>query len=206
LGAGGAPPPPARAAALGRPRYPRAGRRRWPGIPCHKRFAILHPRSERGLRRSIERHDPLLATLAEHTDDAIAQVDVIDPQAHELAQPEPGRIEQLEDRSIAASKWVGRIGHVEQARDLPFAEVRRQPLFAARRADESGRIAVELPLAAQVAAERADRRQLAGRARTRVAARVQIAHERADVQVIEIRRMQIGLPSIEMGGQEAEEL
>mgnify|MGYP003439923449 CR=1 FL=1 len=72
-----------------------------------------------------------------------------------------------------------------------FSEVRGQALLALRRADEPGRIAFEDALAAKVAAERANRGQLARGRRPRVAAPVQVAEELADAQVVNIGHRQL---------------
>ncbi len=93
------------------------------------------------------------------------RVDVVEVEPDQLAQAQPRRVEQLQDRAVAAAERQRRVGHLEQLRHLRLAEVRREALLALRRADERRRIALDHALAPQVAAERPDRRELSRRRR-----------------------------------------
>ena len=126
---------------------------------------------------SVERHEPLLAALAAHAHDPARQVDVLEIEIDELAQPQSRRVEQLEDRAIAPPGDGRRVRRREQPLHLVDGQVRGQRLLLARRADERGRIVGEQLLAHEVARERAQRRQPARARRAAVAAIVQRRQE-----------------------------
>ena len=94
-------------------------------------FSIPQPRPKRCLCRSIEWHDPFLATLAEDADDAAAQVHILESEPDELAEPKPGCVEQFEDRAVAAPERRRRVRHVEQPRHFRLCEMRRQAVLRA---------------------------------------------------------------------------
>ena len=52
-------------------------------------------------RGGAERHPPHLSALAQHRDEARRPIDVIEVEAHELRHPQPGGVQQLEQRGIA---------------------------------------------------------------------------------------------------------
>ena len=60
----------------------------------------VQPGAQRLPRRRIEWDEPLLASLPHHAHDARAEVDVLHVEADQLAQPEPGCVEQLEDPAV----------------------------------------------------------------------------------------------------------
>src|SRR5262245_44036426 len=55
--------------------------------PRRDRVAILQVLPNRPCRARIERHDPLLAALAEHPHHLRAQIHVVDVETRELAEP-----------------------------------------------------------------------------------------------------------------------
>ena len=88
-----------------------------PGRACRTYAATA---SHAGL---AEREPADLRTLAEHGDRAAAQVDGVDVEAAALAHPEPGAVEQLEQREVAratagivARSDVGRLGGAVEQR------------------------------------------------------------------------------------------
>ena len=166
---------PAAARPVPRPRVPS---RRVPRLGSADLFPVLQPRTNRRFGGSIERDDPLLAALSEHAHDPAAQIDVLEAESDELAQPQSRRVEQLQDRPVAAAERRRDVRHLEQPRHLRFTEMRRQALLAPRRADERRRVAVDRPFTPQVPAERPDRRELARRRRARVARACECRRER----------------------------
>src|SRR4051812_26253333 len=81
-------------AAAGQPPAARVDEQR---IRLGDRSARLQPRAQARRRLLIERYDPLLAPLPHHAHHASRQVDVLEIETHELAQPDARRVEQLED-------------------------------------------------------------------------------------------------------------
>jgi hypothetical protein len=81
-----------------------------------------------------------------------------------------------------------------------------QPLLALRCADQRRRVVLEHPLAPQIAAEAANRGQLACRGRARVAAPVQVPEKGADFQMIQIVGREIGAPAPRLLREECQEL
>ena len=77
-----------------------------------------------------ERHGALLAALAEHPDHAPVVVDVVDVEAAQLADPDAGGVEQLQDRHVADAQGTAvvgeRRGRLQQRPGLVLAERRRQ--------------------------------------------------------------------------------
>ena len=68
------------------------------------RSASAQHRADRVGGGPVERHEPLLAALAAHAHDAARQVDVLEVEIDQFAQPQPGRVEQLEDGAIAPAR------------------------------------------------------------------------------------------------------
>src|SRR5204863_5982223 len=78
----------------------------------HEDLAILQVRANRLRRTVVERHDPLFAALAEHADHPGTEIHIVDVETAQLAEAESGRVEQLENRAVAAAerRVVGRGG------------------------------------------------------------------------------------------------
>ena len=82
----------------------------------------------------------------------------------------------------------------------------RQAMLSPRSTDEGRRITLDDAFTSEIAAQRANRRELAGRRRARIAALVQVAEERADLLVVEVRRQQFGPATSRGCGDERDEL
>src|SRR5690606_23086469 len=98
-----------------------AALRREPGTPAHEVGV------ERAARERPARHDALLAALAEPTDGTAREVEVVDVEAHGLADARAGRVHELEERAVAQGRGtVTEPGGVEDARDLVRGDRLRQ--------------------------------------------------------------------------------
>ena len=99
------------------------------------------------------------------------QVDVVDVEADELADPHPGGVEQLQGRTVAQVHRVvvvrGHRGHVEQGGGGALGEHRRQRPVAAGRAEPQGGVRGDPAGALEPAEEGAQRRRRAGDGRAR---------------------------------------
>ena len=98
------------------------------------------------------------------------------------------------------------VGHFEQKGHLLLAEMRGQMMILPRRADQSRRVAVDVPLLPQVPAERPNPGELSRRGRPGIAALVQVAEEGPDVRVGEVVRCQVDALLPEMHHQKRQEL
>ena len=66
-----------------------------------------------------ERHGALLAALAEDPDHVAVEVDVVHVEAAQLAHPDAGRIEQLQDRHVADAQGTAVVGERRGGLDQP---------------------------------------------------------------------------------------
>ena len=112
--------------------------------------------------RLAERHDPLLGALAQDQDGVGREVDVTEAQAAELPDPDPGRVQELEDRPVAKADRVDRVGAGQQAVDLARLEHHRQTLGPAGDSQTRGRVVGHEPSARQEPEGRPQHRRLPG--------------------------------------------
>src|SRR5947208_872662 len=107
-----------------------------PFLPTKDLLAILQIFPNRRRRARIERHDARLASLAEDANHPCAHVDVVDIDAYELAEPQAGRVEQLEDGAVAPAEWrvAGRRG--DERRHVRLRQMRRDAYLALGRRDK----------------------------------------------------------------------
>ena len=120
-------------------------------------------------------------------------------EAGELAQPQTRRVEQLENRAIAARRAARRLaGAVDEPGHLLLRQMRRHADFALRRRHQRAGIVVDQPFAAEVAEKRARGRELARGRGARQAALVQLGEKAADAPAIEVRRLEGG--ALDAGG------
>src|SRR5258707_4932305 len=71
-----------------------------PPLLPHDLFASIQVGANGFRRALIERHEPLLAALSEHPDHPRAEIEIVDVDTGELAEPQTRRVEQLEDRVV----------------------------------------------------------------------------------------------------------
>src|SRR5256885_472350 len=114
-----------------------------------------------------DRHDPLLLPLAPDLELIGDEIHVLLVQARELAQPDPGRVEQLEHREVPRlPEAPGRrppLRVVEQEIDLDPLEVEGEPALELGRARRLRGIHFHAARRVEKAIEGAQRRQGAGR-------------------------------------------
>ena len=151
-----------------------------------QRLPILEVLAHRLRRAGVERHDPLLAALTEHAHHLRAEIDVVHVEPGELAEAEAGRVEQFEDRAVAANQDDVADRRLDQRRHLVLRQVRRHADVALRRRDERARIVVDQTFAAEVAEEGARGGQLARRGCAREPLLVEIAEETAQRETVEL--------------------
>src|SRR5262244_3923957 len=95
-----------------------------------------------------EWHDSLLASLAEHADHSRLEVHFSHVEADELRAANPGRIEQLEDRSGSEVSFPLAF-HLQQQRDVRLVQVGRDLALDLGGEQGAGRIAPQDTLAAE---------------------------------------------------------
>ena len=163
------------------PRGPRARRRL-------QRPPVLEVAAHGGGRGPVERQDALLAALAADAKHPVRQVDVLEVQADELAQAQARRVEQLQDGAVAPAERRRVVRRCEQLPHLDDVEMGGHPAVDAGRRDRRPGVPIELPVPAQIAAERPYGGQPPGGGDPRVAAPVQLAQKRPDAAVVEVGR------------------
>ena len=129
-----------RVALGGRPRWRRRRRRR------------------RGTSRSLS---PLPMTRTKPP----VERDVVAVEPERLADAQPGRVEQLEEGTVAEADEVGAAGRLEELPDLRHVERVGQALRLARQVDEPGDVGADQLLGVAEAVEGTDRGSLASQAR-----------------------------------------
>ena len=102
----------------------------------------------------------------------------------------PGRIEQLEDRAIAAAERRRDVRRLDQRGDLVHGQHLRYPLLALRAPHQRCRVIVADAFATQVARETANRGDAPGGRGAAVAAGMQFAEETANRVARDVRRRQ----------------
>ena len=147
--------------------------------------AVLQHLADRLGRRAIERHEPLLATLAINPRDTARQIDVTKIEPDQLAQSQTGGVEQLKNCLIATSGDRRDVRRGQQSFHLGRGKVRRQYLLLAWRADEPRWVFPQHAFADEIARERAERGKMTGTRRTTEIAIVQVAKKITDTIRIE---------------------
>ena len=109
--------------------------------------ALGQPGSDRIAREVAERYLALLVALADHLDPAAFEVDPIERETGDLAHPEPGPVEELEDRAVAKrhrdvdlARVPGDGRRLDERRGLGDAEHHRQPVDDLRPPEERSRV------------------------------------------------------------------
>ncbi|SVJ78689.1 Uncharacterised protein [Klebsiella pneumoniae] len=100
-----------------------------------------------------ERHQALLAALAEHLDHALAQVDLLQGQADQFADPQAAGIQHFEHGAIAQAQRVVDFRRRQQCLDVRFGEGFRQRLAQLRQVHLQGGILGDQAVAQAIAIE-----------------------------------------------------
>ena len=125
-----------------------------------------------------DRHEPLLVALADDPHEPAVDREVLGVEAQRLADPQPGRVEQLQQGPVAQVAVVAGFGRVvatgglEQALGLLDRERLGQPAALARQVEVRRDVGPDQPLAVGEPVEALERRRAtaeAGRGETRVA-------------------------------------
>ena len=155
---------------------------------------------QRGRGLLPHRHDARLAALAVHRQLGRARVGVGHGQVHELLAAEAAAVEQLEREAVAQRERLAARGRPEQGPDVVLREDTRQSAAAARTRQQPGRVGAEHAALGQVAAEAAQRRELARQGGRRVPAAAQVAREGAHRLPVEIGDRQVvrGEPHVKL--------
>jgi hypothetical protein len=106
----------------------------------------------------VERQQALFAALAHDADHPAAHVQVFEIDRDQLAQAQPGGVEQLEDGTIAAAERSGGVRRLDQARHLRFAEKHGNRLIAFGRDGHCRWIVFDYLFAAQIPDKGLERR------------------------------------------------
>ena len=94
-------------------------------------FADIFRHSPSGI--FAERNDPLLSAFADHPDELLQHIDVLVIQADQLANAQPARIQQFENRSIAQVLERRTSRQLDNHGRFLLAEIDRQFLRQPRR-------------------------------------------------------------------------
>ena len=164
---------------------------------------VLHIIHERRQRHAADRHDSLFAPLAHHPHRPRLQVQRGEIEPHQLGEANPPSVEQFQDRPIARPGSLLRLGQFERLLHLLQLQGGRRAPLRPRGFDAAGRVASQHALAAQVAEERAHRRQLASDAAVPQAAVVQLFDESGDQLALHQlqRQAHVGDSRIEKSGE-----
>ena len=136
-----------------------------------------------------ERHDALLATLADDAHLALAQIHVAEIEPAELAHTKPAAVHQLERRAVAQTDRFAVLGRLDDLRRGGRGDERRERAPHLRAREHLGRVEIDALFAARVLEERAHGRHVA-----RDAARPVRARERPEptAQAVDVDVAQLG--------------
>ncbi|MNZ78511.1 hypothetical protein D3C78_970880 [compost metagenome] len=112
-------------------------------------------------------HQSLLVALAHHPHQPLAQADMLGGEPHQLGDPQPGGIEQLEHRLVPQLQRIVHQGRREQRIHLGLAEIRGQLLGQLGALQQHCRIVAAQFFPIQILIEAAQGREEAGRAARR---------------------------------------
>src|SRR5207244_10866051 len=108
-----------------------------------------------------DRHDALLASLAEHPHALVLEVDVLPVEADELADAQARGVERFEDRAVPRGPGVAARQTVQQALGVVDRQEYGQPLLDLRSDELRGGIAPDLAAQGEERKEAANRRDFA---------------------------------------------
>ena len=106
---------------------------------------------------SSKRDDPLLVSLAEAPHDAVVQVDPAPVEPDRLADPEPGSVEELDERPVAEGPWSRPVRRLDQTLDLAGRERAGEAIAAPREVELGRRIVLSAAEEDEVVVEGARR-------------------------------------------------
>ena len=155
-------PHPGEAVAPGGEHRPRG---RSPGPDRERAPVPVEPRADRGHRPGAERHDALLVPLAPAGAEALAEVDVGDPQARHFGGPAAGGVKELEERLVALTGRRPAVRGGQQPVDLLGRERAGNRVVAARGREQLGGALRDVPLELEEGVEDPQRRRRPGDAR-----------------------------------------
>ena len=116
-----------------------------------------------------ERDEPLLRALPEDAHHAHVEAHLARLQPHELRDPQPGRVEELEHRAVAQAERCGDVRRIEKLFDIGLGERLRKARRALRRLELQRRVGGNPVLAHEELVEALEARgdpRLGARART----------------------------------------
>jgi len=87
-----------------------------------------------------ERHDALLVSLAEAANNPVVEVDPAAVEAHGLAHPEPGSVEELDERAVSERARGRSVRGLDEPLDFPGGEGAGQARASAREIEVCGRV------------------------------------------------------------------
>ena len=139
------------------------------GALCHRRAALVEPRPEGVARREPEERHARALALTHDVHLPVREVEVAAVQRGDLADAQPGAVEQLQQRGVAQrARTVGiglggfGVARLHERADLVLGEEAGEALGGLRVAQPQDRVARrrrrQAPLVVQPAVERADRR------------------------------------------------
>ena len=123
---------------------------------------------------AAERHDPLLAALADRADEPLLEVDAVSLEADRLADAQARAVEELDERAVAQGARRRSVGRLDEPLRLAGRERARQAARPARQADSAAGLSVAGSDQDLVAEERADGGQAARDRRRGEPARAQL--------------------------------
>ena len=119
--------------------------------------ARSEPIRHRRMRDATERQHPLLRSLAEHPDHRVAEVEIAQREAAQLADAHPRPIEQFEDGPVAVVGSGDTDGGGKKASDLLLAERFRKRVGCLRDGQVNRRVARRRSFVGQKSVQRAHR-------------------------------------------------
>ena len=103
---------------------------------------------QKGLQsRFAKRHDPLLLTFAGNADHFFAKIDIGEVYANKFANTNAGRVQKLDDRTVAAAKIGVDVWRLDKADGVFDREMVGQFAFDLRRRDLFRRVRFKLAFA-----------------------------------------------------------
>ncbi len=167
-----------------------------------RRPALRQPPVQPVERHVADRHEPLAVALADDPDECPVDRQLLHVEPERLADPQPGRVEELEERPAAEIRR-----RLEEPVDLVDRERLREQPGLARQVDVLGDVDADQPLAEREAVEAADARRTSaerGRGEARIV-RPAAARPRGEIAERRIRRP-VPLGGAAPGGREVVEV